>query len=280
MRTRTRPGEGRPYMQKSWWVCLLVLLSLGAGSAGAAEKPYVIKVGPALVYLDAGPAQGVAVGDIYAVVRPEEEQDALVGLVNIIRVEEHFCIAEIGYRAEGEQFEILQRAMPLKEWEAGAREVQPPASGHHPEEGTHTAHGRWALHLTGGMEWSEHEGERTVGLALGLEINERAGLDLGLKLAGDLPGERSQYIGELSAVFFPFGSAGLRPYLGGGASLRQLHGDGQTAIKWGGQALGGVAVPLGGWHVMVEGGYQRVAVWSGVMDLSGWLGQVGVGIHF
>lgn len=280
MKTRKKTRAGRPDLPSSWWVCLLVLLSLGAGRAGAAGKPYVIKVGPALVYLDVGARQGAAVGDIYAVVRPEEERDALVGLVNVIRVEENFCIAEIGYRAEGEQFEILQRAMPLKEWEAGQRELQSPAPGSHPEEGDYGGHGRWALHLTGGLERSEHHRERSLGLALGLELNERTALDLGFKLAGELPAERSQYIGELSAKFFPFGSAGLRPYLGGGASLRQLSFGGQTAIKWGGQALGGVALPLGSWRVRAEGGYQRVVAWSGVMDASGWLGQVGVGVHF
>lgn len=271
-------------MQRSWWVCLLVLLSLGAGTASAAEKPYVIKVGPALVYLDAAAPQGAAVGDIFAVVRPEEEERyALVGLVTLIRVEEQFSIAEIGYRAEGEQFEILQRAMPLKEWEAQSEELQlhpPTAHTEGKSEGeAHAEHGgRWALQLTGGMEWAEHR-ERTLGLALGMELNERVGLDLGLKMAGELPGERSQYIGELSAKFFPFGER-LRPYVGGGASLRQLRDADQTALKWGGQVLGGIEVPAGRWRVTAEGGYQQVAAWSGLMEVSGWLGQVVVGISF
>lgn len=275
-------------MQRFWWACLLVLLALAAGRAGAAEMPYVIKVSPALVYLDVGVQQGATVGEIYAVFRPEEEHDALVGLVNIIRVEENFCIAEIGYRAEGEQFELLQRAMPLKDWEVESAQRQTPSgSGHGEERGDEgeagAAHpGRWALHLTGGMEWpAEEHSERTLGMALGLELTERAALDLGFKLAGELPSGRSQYIGELSAKYFPFGGEGLRPYLGGGVSVRQLNHHGQTAIKWGGQALGGVAAPLGGgWKVMLEGGYQQVAVWSGLMDLSGWVGQLGVGVHF
>ncbi|MBI2505673.1 MAG: hypothetical protein HYW07_20865 [Candidatus Latescibacteria bacterium] len=267
-------------MQRSWWVCLLALFSLGAGGASAAEKPYVIKVGPALVYLDAGAQQGVVVGDIYAVVRPEEEQDALVGLVTLIRVEEHFSIAEIGYRAEGEQFEILQRAMPLAEWEARPVPPQMHRPAPHPGAEAHAEEGRWSLHLTGGMERSEGENERSLGLALGRELSERVGLDLGFKMAGELPSERTQYIGELNAEFLPFGGEGMRPYVSGGPSLRQLHGAGQTALKWGGQVLGGVEVPLGRWQVRVEGGYQRVAVWSGVRDVSGWLGQVGVGMHF
>ncbi len=281
MRT-TETGKGRPKMGRAWWVCLLFLLLLGAARAGAAERPYVIKVGPALVYLDLGAQQGAAVGAIYAVVRPDAEGDALVGLVDIIRVEENFSIAEIGYRAEGEQFEILQRAMPLKDWEEAKQQVLPPEPEHHPQAGSHAGHGRWALHLTGGMEWpAEEHSERTLGLALGLELNERAALDLGFKLAGELPWERSQYIGELSAKYFPFGSAGLRPYLGSGLSLRQLSHHGHTAIKWGGHGLGGVAAPLGaGWKLMLEGGYQQVAVWSGLMDLSGWVGQLGVGVHF
>jgi hypothetical protein len=267
-------------MTGPWWGCLLVLLALGAGAAGAAERPYVIKVSPALVYLDVGAEQGAAVGDIYAVVRPDAAQDALVGLVTVIRAEQRFCIAEIGYRAEGEHFEILQRAMPLREWEAAQQEAPPPEPEHHPEAASHGEHGRWALHLGGGMEWGEHENERTLGLALGWEWSERAGLDLGFKLAGKLPGERSQYIGELSARYFPFGSEGVRPYLGGGASMRQLSHRGETALKWGGQVLGGVAVPLGNWRLMAEGGYQRVAEWSGVADVSGWVGQLGVGVHF
>lgn len=274
-------------MQRSWWVCLLVLLSLGAGTASAAEKPYVIKVGPALVYLDAAASQGVGVGDIFAVIRPEEEERyALVGLVTVIRVEENLSIAEIGYRAEGEQFEILQRAMPLKEWEAQSEQLQshPPAAhaeGKSEGEGEAYAEqgGRWALQLTGGTEHSEGESERTLGLALGLELSERVGLDLSLEMAGDLPGERSQYIGRLNAVFFPFGGEGLRPYVGGGPSLRQLHAAGQTALKWGGQVMGGLELPVGRWRVRAEGGYQRVASW-GAMEVSGWLGLVGVGVSF
>lgn len=271
-------------MQRSWWVCLLVLLVLGAGIASAAEKPYVIKVGPALVYLDLTASQGVAVGDIFAVVRPgEEEWYALVGLVTVIRVEENFSIAEIGYRAEGEQFEILQRAMPLKEWEAQSEQQHQPAA--HAEaraEAESEAHteqgGHWALQLTGGME-KKHR-ERTLGLALGLELNKRLGLDLGLEMAGELPGERSQYIGELNAEVFPFGGERLRPYVGSGISLRQLHDEDQTALKWGGQVLGGIEMPAGRWRVRAEGGYQRVVAWSGIMDVSGWLGQLGVGISF
>jgi hypothetical protein len=270
-------------------VCLLVLLALGAGRVGAAEKPYVVKVGPALVYLDVGARQGAAVGDIYAVVRPEEREDALVGLVTLIRVEENFCIAEIGYRVEGEQFELLQRAMTLEEWEAGPAMPHLPEPEHHAqaeshahaEEG-HAEHGRWGLHLMGGMEWpaEEEHSERSLGLSLGFELSRWVGLDLGFKLAGELPEERSQYIGELSAKVFPFGSEGVRPYLGGGPSLRRLSHHGETTIKWGGQVLGGVAAPLGSWRLMVEGGYQRVAAWSGITDVSGWLGQVGVGVHF
>ncbi|MBM3278609.1 MAG: hypothetical protein FJY95_11105 [Candidatus Handelsmanbacteria bacterium] len=278
MRKRTeRAPAPRP-----WWGALLILLWLGAGEAGA-ESAYVIRVNPALIYLDAGAQQGAAVGEIYAVFRPEEAGDLLVGLVNVIRVQESFCIAEVGYRAEGEHFELLQRAMPLKDWEEKQREApprRPPA--HHHEEADHAAgHGRWALHLSGGMEWAEHESERTLGLALGAALNERAGLDLGFKVGGKLPGKLSQYIGELGARAFPFGREGVRPYLGGGASLRRLSHHGETTLKWGGQALGGVAAPLGGgWQVSLEGGYQRVAAWSGMMDLSGWVGQVGVGLHF
>ncbi len=278
-----RTKAGRPMMHRSWWVCLLVLFSLGAGATSATEKPYVIKVGPALVYLDAAAPQGAVVGDIFAVVRPEEEERyVLVGLVTLIRVEEQFSIAEIGYRADGEQFEILQRAMPLKEWEAQSEQQQlhPPAAHDEAEGEAHAEHGgRWALLLTGGMEWGEHR-ERTLGLALGLELNEWLGLDLGLKMAGDLPGERSQYLGELNAKFFPFGGERLRPYVGGGPSLRQLGAEDQTALKWGGQVLGGVEMPAGRWRMTAEGGYQRVAAWSGIMDVSGWLGQVGVGISF
>ncbi|MCC7261345.1 MAG: porin family protein [Candidatus Latescibacteria bacterium] len=275
-------------MGRSWWVFLLVLLALGAARAGAAERPYVIKVSPTLVYLDVGAQQGAAVGEIYAVFRPDEGRGTLVGLVTVIRLEERFCIAEIGYRTEGEQFELLQRAMPLEEWEIeSARAPAPPAAAEDREEEQETEtgeapEGRWDLQLNTGLEWSakENESERTLGVALGLELSERLGLDLGLKLAGELPYERSQYIGELSAKFFPFGES-VRPYVGGGISVRQLSLEGQTAIKWGGQVLGGVAVPLGeGWRVTLEGGYQRVAVWSGLMDLSGTVAQLGVGVRF
>lgn len=282
----TETGKGGLRMGDSWWACLIVLLLLGAAGADAAERPYVIKVSPSLVYLDLGATQGAAVGQIHAVVRPGEAQDVLVGLVTLIRVEENFCIAEIGYRAEGEQFELLQRALPLREWEAQAASspAEPAAAEESHAEAHGEAHGgRWALQLNTGLEWStaEEKSERTLGLALGMELGERVGLDLGFKLAGELPYGRSQYLGELGTRIYPFGSAGVRPYLGGGVSVRRLEHHGETAIKWGAQGLGGVSVPLGeGWRASLEGGYQRVAVWSGLMDLSGWVGQLGVGVRF
>lgn len=285
-------------MHRSWSIGLLAALALIARAARAEELAYVIKVTPALVYLDAGARAGAAAGDIYAVLRPQEQGGhVLVGLVSLIRVEEGFSIAEIGYTAAGERFEILQRAMPLSAWEAMS--PAPGAAEHGPateevaavdEEQASEAmevH-RFSLHLMGGMEWgkgtagpkAERLRERSLGLGLGLEVGKRVGLELGFEVVGESPDERTQVVAEGSGRLFLFGSGRVGPYLGAGVGLHRLSWEGDSALKWGGRVQGGVHVPHGRWSLMAGGGYQWVAEWSGTLDVSGWVSQAGMGMHF
>ena len=94
--------------------CLLCALGLLVGGAGADEMCYVIKVTPALVYVDAGAPSGVELGATYLVLRETEDEaepHARVAQVRIIRVSEAFSIAEIVSVAEGEELAVLQRAI-------------------------------------------------------------------------------------------------------------------------------------------------------------------------
>ena len=108
---------------------------------------YVIKVTPALVYLDAGAQTGLQAEDRYIVLREKDKGYAQVGEVRVVRIYPEFCIAEISYVAEGEEMEVLQRAMRMDEWEGMAEPTER-------MEDLQPRSGRRTIYLIGGGEWA------------------------------------------------------------------------------------------------------------------------------
>ena len=92
-----------------------------------ADSPllYVIKVTPALAYLDAGQESGAALGQDYLILRENGRQGyyILVGSARIIRLYDGFSIAEITGVEEGEEVAVLQRAIPRETWDRLASEA-------------------------------------------------------------------------------------------------------------------------------------------------------------
>ena len=115
--------------------------------------PYVIKATRTLVYLDTGEIDGTKIGDLYLLVRFEEDgRRVWVAEVEIIRLFEEFSIAEIVSQVQGEEVEILQRAVSMEDWESS--EGEPSMQGDEPmAESPRTDTGTRFVYLLGGMDW-------------------------------------------------------------------------------------------------------------------------------
>ena len=114
-----------------WIICAAAFLVTGERTAVLADQsmdmsaaqtdamPYVIKVTPTLAYLDIGSAMGAVTGQLYLIVRfTDSGSHVWVGEARIIRTFLDFSIAEIVSTVEGEQIEMLQRAISMENWEA------------------------------------------------------------------------------------------------------------------------------------------------------------------
>jgi opacity protein-like surface antigen len=272
------------------------LLALAA-TARAEDMNYVIKVTPALVYIDVGQERGAMVGDVYLVLREEGKLFAQVAEVTLVRVAKGYGIGEITYVAEGETIEVLQRVMAQSDWQmmgqgdAGESKEAKPRVRH--------AVGKRSVHFLAGGEFGR-DAELTwnpftdiladvapsngvgLGLRLGQVIKERwrvnmtyrAGLGAGVT---DLAIEA-----DLHRLLRDYDRAGL--YVGAGLGMHQLSIDApgnneDSAHKVGFNAMVGVQVP-GRWIWVAEAGYQYVLKWGESIDVSNVRAYIGLGRTF
>ena len=288
--------------------CLICALGLLVGSAGAEEMLYVIKVTPALVYVDAGVQSGAERGDTYLVLRPtEDEADPYVrvGEVRIIRVFEAFSIAEIVSVAEGEELAVLQRAISeqaraemglaaeleereLARWEeqlveeAGTRFIYVLGGGDL---------GKGTVLLPGGgaaLTGFERAAELGAGVRVGNHLGRKWRLSLTYRVAGRRlgvgDGDVTQASFEVDLHYLWRGRGATSPYLGVGAGMHRLTWEADeplpdSATKPGVNAVGGVGILLGQgrWSMLFEVGYQWVKDWNSVVDASHTRAYVGFG---
>ena len=265
-------------------ICLLAATGLLVGTAWSEEMFYVIKVTPALVYLDAGAQVGVGVDDAYLILSEEKDGYAQVGEVKVIRVAEEFCIAEIIYVEEGKEIEMLQRAVSRMDWEEmGITGEERMAGMDRPVFGT-----RFVYFLAGG-EWSRETADlrwpyrsiegrdenlvylaedvgRTSELGLNLRMGKVAGnrwrFNLTFRIAGKPLGvgdgdvEQLAIEGDVHYLFRGYRLAG--PYVGLGLGMHLLNWDidsenagggavlpDESTFKPGVNLIAGMHVPLG-----------------------------------
>ena len=282
----------------TWYLGMLGFLAV---SAGATDIPYVIKVTPALVYLDVGKGRGVEMGDMYLILRPRAENEPYVrvGEVEIIRVFDAFSIAEIISVAEDEEIEILQQAIFRRDWEAMSEAAAA-------EKVAADAPGERFIYFLGGGElgkgvdlWRndakeivgfERISELGLGIRLGNFLGEKWRLNLTYRVSGKTlgAGDVSQFSMELDMhyLFRERGKSG--PYLGLGLGGHRLGWDavrpqGGASSKLGVNFLGGVEISLGRghWSMILEGGYQWVDEWgTGRIDASSMRSYLGLGRNF
>ena len=269
----------------------ILAILLFAGAVRAEEMAYVIKVTPALVYLDAGAQIGLQVGDRYMVLREKDKGYAQVGEVRVVRVYPEFSIAEISYVAEGEVMEVLQRAIPMGEWEEMAEPTEP-------RDDLQTRPGRRTIYLIGGGEWArknelsfvpgtsvlkaKNGNGGGVGVRLSSDVGEKLRLNLTYRMGfgGDVKPMGIE--GDVHFVFRGNEQSGL--YVGAGVGFQHLSyepagAQNSSANKFGLNLLGGLQFP-GRWNFLVEGGYQKVVRWDDLIDLSNVRTFVGVGRSF
>ena len=287
---------------------LFCALGLLVGSAGADEMCYVIKVTPALVYVDAGAPSGVELGDTYLVLRPtgdEAEPHAQVGEVRIIRVSEAFSIAEILSVAEGEELAVLQRAIPERAWDAmgAAAELEERELALWEEQLVAEAGSRFIYLLGGGdlgkgtvllpgggaeVTGFDRAAELGAGIRVGNHLGRKWRLSLTYRVSGRQlevgDGDVTQASFEVDLHYLWRGRGATSPYLGLGAGMHQLTWDANeplpdSATKPGINAVGGVGILLGegNWGLLFEVGYQWVKDWNGVIDASNTRAYVGFG---
>lgn len=280
---------------------LLAALGFWAGDAPAEEMAYVIKVTPALVYLDVGGEAGVRNGDTYVILREKEGGYAEVGEVRVIRLDAAFCIAEISYVVAGEEIEVLQRAIAMGNWQAMSEptesSVEDALSGGMPL-------GCRSVHLVGGGEWNRETGLRWhentdpsnsrimlppktengvgLGVRLGRAVSRRLRLNLTYRvgLGGDVTA--MGFEGDLH--FAPGGCDRRGPYIGAGIGMHYITWDARdqdidSTNKFGINLMGGLQFP-GHRGLFVEIGYQRVLQWDDLIDVSNLRTFVGVGRSF
>ncbi len=274
------------------WMSLLACVSL----AHATEMHYVIKVTPALVYIDVGKERGAQVGEVYLVLREDGDQWVEVGEAQLVRVSEGFSIGEITYVVEGEGVEMLQRAVSRRDWSAmgDAQQAPPRARGHMGKRSVFVFvggdFGRNADLVWGGqtdpqpdvLASAKSSSGMGLGLRLGQVLGERWRLNLTYRagLGADVTDLAIE--ADLHWLSRGYDRAGL--YLGAGIGMHQMSLDPpgnseDSANKMGFNGVIGVQIP-GQWSVIVEGGYQKVLKWGDMIDLSNVRTYVGVGRMF
>ncbi len=232
-------------------ICFLAATGLLAGTAWSEEMFYVIEVKPALVYIDAGVQAGVGVGDAYLILSEEKDSYAQVGEVNVIRVAEKFCIAEIVYVEEGKEIEVLQRAVPRMDWEEidimtelgeegmvgtdrpvfGTRFVYFLAGGEWSRETADLDWGSRRIAATNNVYLADVKGTSELGLnlRLGKVAGNRWRFNLTFRIAGKPLGvgdgdvEQLAIEGDVHYLFRDYRVAG--PYIGLGLGMHLLSWD-------------------------------------------------------
>ena len=277
------------------FICVLtslLLLTRTAVSADAHEMsaghteamPYVIKVTPTLVYLDIGEAMGAAPGHLYLIVRFEDDGSHVwVGEAKIIRTFLDFSIAEIVSTVEGEEIEILQRAISMEHWQSMSEMAQAP------DQGMSEATGSRFLYLLFGGDWNkgvdltrlsngdvagfDRVSEPGLGLRLGNFLGNRWRLNLTYRVAGRPlsvgDGDVTQLSLEIDMHFLFRGRGKVGPYMGFGLGGHRLSWKSDrplpdSATKLGVNLMGGLEFPFAQnrWSFTLEGGYQWVDEWG------------------
>jgi len=281
---------------------LLLAMSLLAlaTTVRAEEIHYVIKVTPALVYIDIGAESGAAVGDVYMVLREDGKLFAQVAEAALVRVAEGYSIGEITYVGEGQTIEVLQRAIAQKDWQMMGEGSEAMAGGKgQTKPRMRGAVGKRSVHVFVGGDFGR-DAELTWnpltdiltdvapsnGIALGLRLGQvlkerwrvnmtyRAGLGAGVT---DLAIEA-----DVHRLLNDYDRTGL--YFGVGAGMHQLSIDApgsndDSANKMGFNATVGLQVP-GRWSFIAETGYQYVLKWGRSVDVSNVRAYIGLGRTF
>ncbi|MDP7448146.1 MAG: hypothetical protein QF689_06150 [Candidatus Latescibacteria bacterium] len=244
---------------------------------GAAH--YVIKVTPALAYLDIGSPAGVAPGQTFVVLREEMGLYVPVAKVRVLRVFDGFSIAETYLVEPGEEVAVLQRAVATGTWEAAApgldarllsQEVgEPPEMVDRSRSimilgGLDGDKGVDLLYVNNRLTGADDVGGAALGLRLSKAFTRRLRLALTYRVSGEPLGgdaDVTQLSVELDGQFLFRGVGRAGPYIGLGAGMHQLAWDStanldDTAYKMGFNAVGGLELPLagGGWSLQLEGG--------------------------
>ena len=270
--------------------CLSMMFGLLIGTVGAEEMFYVIKVTPALVYLDGGAVAGVENQDRYLILRPKGKGNlyAQVGEVRIIRVSEEFSIAEIVSVAPGEEIEVLQQAISMADWEDMAQTATVKSRGADVDETAREESGSRFVQILAGGDWAkgtdlvqdaqgviysgvDRANDPALGLRLGNFFGDRWRLTLTYRMAGRVlgGGDVTQITMEVD-VHHLFRGRGLGgPYLGAGLGMNRLTWDADkpyldSTSKAGFNLVGGWEFPLGqgDWSLLCETGYQWVMPWG------------------
>ena len=245
---------------------------------------YVIKVTPTLVYMDAGEAGGVEVGEMYMLLGEREGKDIFnqVAEVRVIRVDEEFSIAEILSVEMGSEVVVLQRAISRDDWDMmtamkmDRHEAMAPGGG--PARS-------WSLHVIGGADLNKGV-ELTSGGGTKEILDAGAGLRLGrqfdtwrLNLTARSSGlmadaDITQLSLELDAHLLFRGMNKAGPYIGAGVGQHRLSGDvmggsSDSSIKTGFNGIFGLHLPVGsgGWSWDIETGYQLVLPWNNRIEI-------------
>ena len=268
-------------------------------AAGDADVfPFVIKVTPTLVYLDSGEAMGSVPGQMYLIVRfGEDGSQHWVGEAKVIRTFLDFCIAEIVSTVEGEQIEILQRAISMERWQAMAAM---PAAGDRPA----VAGGSRFLYVLAGYDLSmgvdltrlangdvvSLDSEPALGLRLGNFLGDNWRLNLTYRMAGRplSAGDVTHLSLDVDMHFLFRGRGKAGSYVGFGAGGHRFSWEADrplpdSASKIGFNLMGGLEFPFAEsrWSFMIESGYQWVDPWGTErIDASNVHAYLGLGRNF
>lgn len=278
---------------------LVVLLAL-AGVAGAADEGFlVLRVSGPLVYLDAGTRHGVREGDAFVVLVPQGAALGVVGEVRAVRVLAAYAIAEVVFTEPGRQIEALQRAIPRAVWDRLPHpEPSVTSAPDSPVPAPDPSRRSRFVQLLAGGDWGRRDGlewdprsrltaarrgvAASAALRLGTGLTPRWRAALTYRLAAG--GEVAQLGVEADLQLLLRTSGRIRPYAAAGTGLHHLSRTvpGQqddSAIRAGVNLLLGLEL-AGPWRLSVEGGYQRVARWEELIDLSHLRTWAGLGRRF
>jgi len=274
---------------------LLVPLLAGKAVGDELAGPYVIRSTPELAYIDAGSDQGTRLGQVFVLVRQLPRGVVHVADVRVIRLYPAFAIAEVLHVEAGLQVRILDRAVPLSQWEESSlREDRSGVAG-----GRERAPRRdVGMYLLGGAEWSRRgdglewedgllkDAEDGGGAAGGVRLYAVVSRRYRLNLTGHVGfgQDVTSWAADLGLHFAPRGWEMAGPYVGAGVGVQRLDWDAPPLVpgsstKLGVQLVVGLVIP-GPLDVLLETGYQRVGHWQHRVDVSHVRTYLGLGRSF